>query len=145
MSRGLALLAFGCALVSCGKTRVHPSWRDVLPGRLDVESAREEARRTGKPAILFFHADWCEMHNDVAVERFADPRVNADLVRHFIPVAIDATNDDDPVTLRLTREFRPLGAPDIVIVDARFERVGGAQWSSGSTSIVTSLVTSNAP
>jgi thiol:disulfide interchange protein len=128
--RGLALLAFGCALVSCGKARLHPSWRDVLPWRYDFAAAREESMRTGKPGVLFFHADWCENHNDVAIEAFREPRIADDIATRFVPVAIDVTDEDVPAIARLMREYQPLSAPALVVVDSSFRRIDvGVRWT----------------
>jgi len=117
----------------------------VLPWRYDFAQAREEARRTGKPGILFFHADWCENHNDVAIEAFREPRIADDIAEHFVPTAIDVTDEDIPAISRLMLEYQPLSAPALVVVDSSFRRIEVGVQSSGSTSIVTSLVTSNAP
>ncbi|HZO87249.1 MAG TPA: thioredoxin family protein [Chthonomonadaceae bacterium] len=66
--------------------------RAVAPARIAWQSslsdAMDESRRTGKPILLVFHADWCPFCRRMERETFADPTV-ARLSRNFICVKVD--------------------------------------------------------
>ncbi|MEX0936777.1 MAG: thioredoxin family protein [Pirellulales bacterium] len=70
----------------------------------------ERARQQGRPAMLFFTADWCTFCKQMEREAFRDQSV-IDLSRHFVCVLVDADEETE-----VCREFDVDGFPTIVFL-----------------------------
>jgi thiol:disulfide interchange protein DsbD len=84
------------------------------------------ASTASKPVIIDFYADWCLPCKELDEKTFSDPRVAAELNR-FIRVKADLTAPDDPKTIELTKQYKILGVPTIVFLDASGHEVAGAR------------------
>ncbi len=66
--------------------------------RSDLDSARDEAARTGRCVLLFFYADWSQPCRWMKDGTFANPAVAQFVNRNFIPVRVDDSGGATPAT-----------------------------------------------
>ncbi|HKA89185.1 MAG TPA: cytochrome c biogenesis protein CcdA [Haliangiales bacterium] len=69
--------------------------RTALPWRLDREAALNDAKSSGKPALLDFSAEWCKPCKVFETDLFTDPAVHAEIADRFVAVKFDVTADDE--------------------------------------------------
>jgi thiol:disulfide interchange protein len=81
-----------------------------VPG---FEQGLQQARREGKPVLLFFTAPWCGFCHQMAQEAFTHDQV-VRLSEQFVCVLVDA--DQQP---EVCREFRVRGYPTIQFLSPR--------------------------
>lgn len=99
VATSLLVLAAGCDIAGDGAPLVVDS-PDVVQGDVSVglqfvsgyASALAEARREGRPLLVFFSAPWCHYCQQMSNEAFTDPEV-VKLSRHFTCVVVDADVD----------------------------------------------------
>jgi len=75
------------------------------------------AKAAGKPVVIDFYADWCLPCKELDEKTFADPAVVAELDR-FVRVKADLTVAEDANTVALTKQYKIVGVPTIVFLDA---------------------------
>jgi thioredoxin:protein disulfide reductase len=81
------------------------------------ETALRAAAAAGKPVIIDFYADWCNPCHELDRETFSNAKV-VDELQRFVRVKADLTNDQDPRTIALTKQYGVVGMPTIVFLDA---------------------------
>ena len=79
----------------------------------------EEAKRTGKPLLLDFYADWCISCKEMEIKTFANPAV-AKKMQEFILVQADVTRNNAEHQALLKR-FGLFGPPGILLFNAAGE------------------------
>ena len=105
-----------CVFEAAGATGCRKSLVDrPVDWRTDVDASLAEARTQHRPVLLFFRASWGHgRHLDNGA--FADPEVRELLARKFVSVRIDISDDDEPETVAVTRRFKIVGEPTILIL-----------------------------
>jgi thioredoxin:protein disulfide reductase len=73
----------------------------------------EEAKRTGKPLLLDFYADWCISCKEMEIKTFANPAV-AKKMQEFILVQADVTSNA-PAHQALLKRYGLFGPPGILL------------------------------
>jgi thiol:disulfide interchange protein len=99
---------------------------------VDVSQAEAESRRTHKPILYDFTAEWCAPCKLMANEVFANSVVAERIDRMFVPVrVIDRQQEEgqnSPAVARLERDYRVRGFPTLVIAwpgVEKYETVSG--------------------
>lgn len=92
--------------------------RAPIPWLLDESQAAEGARRTGKPILIDFRADWCaacKMLDTI----WADAAVRAEASR-FVPLRLDLTAEDEAAH-KLERRYSVSALPLVLAGGRRIE------------------------
>jgi thioredoxin:protein disulfide reductase len=79
----------------------------------------EEAKRTGKPLLLDFYADWCISCKEMEIKTFASPAV-AKKMQEFILVQADVTSNS-AAHQALLKRYGLFGPPGILLFNAAGE------------------------
>lgn len=112
---GAALVAGAVAflvLTAPPKTTEHISWVPFSPKVL------EEAAAQGKPAVVYFTADWCTPCKQFKASTLPDPRV-VEAMKNFVPVMVDVTKGAPPAAQPLIKTLQVRGVPTIAFLDRR--------------------------
>jgi thiol:disulfide interchange protein len=131
------LLALAVVLgAGCGKSPAHvpkAQWHT------DVDAAVASAKAQNKPLLIFFGADWDNGTKLLEQETLADPEVATWLARRFVAAKVDASDSDDPRVLELSKAYKVVGIPNLVILGP-----DGASEINRMTSYVTAPVMAGA-
>ena len=84
----------------------------------DERRALAEARRTGKPLLVDFRADWCSACKMLDADTWADPAVRAEIEAHYVPLQIDMTAEDED-TKKIAERYGVSGLPTILAGNRR--------------------------
>jgi len=110
---GLALLMAAPSLVGM----VRPKPVDAVGWMADFTEAQAVTRKTGKPMILKFTADWCGPCRMLSREVFSDPQVGEFIRGAFVPVIVDVT-DRHGAGQSIANQFQVDAIPTLVVVNA---------------------------
>jgi thiol:disulfide interchange protein DsbD len=83
----------------------------------DVDTARAQALREGRPLLVDFTAKWCGACKELDKKTFSAHEVRPEIAR-FVAVKVDATNDDDPKVEATLERFNVVGLPTVLIFDS---------------------------
>ena len=119
--------ALGVTMMVVGAMVVLRYFEAVPPGaqiewRVDFDTAREEARNTGRPLLVDFGADWCSACHELEEMALHDERVVAES-RRFMAIRVDLSDAGDEVAQGRLREYSQQGLPFLVLHDGTGEVV----------------------
>src|ERR1017187_3456123 len=120
---------FAAALVAIllalpGPSRSDTSASKAAPGKVSIRwrsiaLGDAEAKRSGKPALYFFTAAWCEPCRLLAGQVLAMPELAAQIERDFVPIEVaDREREpgrNSPEILALADRYRLRGFPTLVV------------------------------
>lgn len=93
--------------------KLQVAWRE------DIGQARADAMKQKKPALVVFCAEWDGACRQMDKTTFRDANVRALLAQDVVPVRVDATDDEAPSVKKVSKEYKVLGLPTLVIFDAQ--------------------------
>lgn len=101
--------------------RTEPEWQAFTEERFDAST------RNGERMIIDIYAEWCIPCKELDARTFSDPRV-VDAFNRFTAYKVDVTQAGSEETKRRTEQFRVVGVPTVLIIDAQgreVERITG--------------------
>ncbi len=111
-------------LAASGLSRSDASVSKSAPGKEPIKwrsiaSGDAEAKKTGKPALYFFTAAWCQPCRLLEGQVFAVPEMAAQIERDFVPIEVAdrarETGRNSPEMLALADRYRLSGFPTLVV------------------------------
>ncbi len=97
----------------CGKTNDEPpriAWRH------DFDTARAFAVAQDKPLLVFVRASWDCGSKEYDHATFTDREVRTRLANDFVAVYVDASDDENAETRRLSQKLNVVGIPTVVML-----------------------------
>ncbi|HVS31796.1 MAG TPA: cytochrome c biogenesis protein CcdA [Thermoanaerobaculia bacterium] len=110
------LLIAGAAFALPGKRGANVQWDQYDAKAIAAASA------SGRPVVIDFYADWCLPCKELDANTFSDFAVARELDR-FVRVKVDLTLADDPKAVALARQYRVIGVPAVVFLDASGQEI----------------------
>lgn len=93
-----------------------PSPSGAIEWLASEEEGRAKATAEGKPVLLDFGASWCNACMELEHKTFPDENVRAEASR-FVSIHVDATDDENPETKRLSEKYKIVGLPTVIMLD----------------------------
>lgn len=80
------------------------------------EAGRAKALAEGKPVMIDFGASWCTACKELEHKTFPDENVRSEAAR-FIAIRVDASDDENEETKRLSEKYKIVGLPTVIMLD----------------------------
>jgi thioredoxin:protein disulfide reductase len=80
------------------------------------EAGRAKAQAEGKPVLIDFGATWCAACKELEHETFPASSVRKEAQR-FVAIRVDASDDENAETARLTKKYDVKGLPTVIMLD----------------------------
>jgi thiol:disulfide interchange protein DsbD len=106
------------AIAAVALSAAASSGSEPIRWRTDRAAALSESRETGKPLLIDFTASWCSACRMMQRHSWSDPRVAQEVAEHYIPLALDLSDDEDGAG-PLSREYGVSSLPMVLQVRER--------------------------
>ena len=91
-------------------------WESYAPEKIDL------AKKSGKPAILDFYADWCIPCHELEHYTYSNPAV-IQALEPFVRLKVDVTNPRTPEAIEPIERFEVVGVPTVLFLDPHGKEV----------------------
>ena len=118
MKFGRKTITFFAALVLLAMFQTSGSAAELKWGK-DLKQAAAESQKTGKPILITFTASWCHYCHKLLDETFTDQKVIARVNEYFVPVVLDADENEKAVNLLGVEAF-----PSTVVISPELNVLG---------------------
>jgi thiol:disulfide interchange protein DsbD len=111
---------FGVLLLIVAAWFLQPLWRSRVPAKSPINwqpFSTALVENPGRPVLIDFTADWCAPCHEMDRFTYTQPRI-VELSQQFLMVRADVTRADSEDVKRLREQFRVLGVPTTVFLDA---------------------------
>jgi thioredoxin:protein disulfide reductase len=98
------------------------SWAMMGPGvswQPYSEQLLADARKTEKPVIIDFSADWCTPCREMDDVTFHNPEVVKQTASRFIMVKVDLSRKGNPIHERVLARYGVKGVPTVIFLDGK--------------------------
>jgi thiol-disulfide isomerase/thioredoxin len=110
----------------------------------DPEDGLAEARRTGRPILLYFTAEWCGKCHQLEKDAFSRPEISRLINTRFVPIhVVDRMNEEHknrPLVRDLQKRFQVKGFPTLVPTTLDYTRYDTLVGYGGDYRSVTDLL-----
>jgi thiol:disulfide interchange protein DsbD len=89
-----------------------------IPWLHDETVAVRQSRATGKPLLIDFGAEWCAACKELDVHTWTDPVVAQEVKEKFVPLKIDATEENE-ANEQILKKYGVPGLPTVLMVACR--------------------------
>lgn len=86
-----------------------------IPWLDDTAAGLALARKTGRPVMIDFTAEWCAVCRQLETETFPHPEV-VRMAEEFVPIRVDATDANAPRVRKLQRRYGVVGLPTVLFL-----------------------------
>lgn len=86
-----------------------------IPWLDDTAAGLALARKTGRPVMIDFTAEWCAVCRQLETETFPHPEV-VRMAEAFVPIRVDATDANAPRVRELQRRYGVVGLPTVLFL-----------------------------
>jgi thiol:disulfide interchange protein len=91
---------------------------DRINWQATYEMAQAAARKSGKPLMISFHAEWCGVCKEMEAKTYPDGRVVQE-AKNFVPVQIDTDK-----RLDVAQQFQVSALPTVLWLDGKGNLLG---------------------
>jgi thiol-disulfide isomerase/thioredoxin len=105
------LVIAGLVLLNSVTVSSRVAHADGVQWLTDPPAALQQSRSSGRPVLMRFSAEWCGPCRKMERTTFADPGTAASINRSFVPLVIDADENE-----ALAKKLNIRGLPTLVIV-----------------------------
>ena len=83
------------------------------------EELLADAKKSNKPVIIDFYADWCSPCRELEDITFHDTAIVKQAKQNFIMIKVDLTRKGNPLHERLLKEYEVKGVPTVVFLNSK--------------------------
>ncbi len=114
------LLTYNFANKTYSETKVYFNNKNLK--KLNYDQAKDLAIKTNKNLLLDFGAEWCSICKKIDRKIFNNPEFK-DILSKFIFVKIDATDSSSEIYNRLSKKYKIIGVPVILVTNPSDESI----------------------